>query len=174
MNESLYRFLAGHCAANYPERYLEIGTREGGSLVVVLENAPTLRRVVCADTWGGEWGGSGRGSHDHIDKLLSLRLYAGSVEYLDGDSKATIPTLRETFDLVLVDGDHSEEGGRADLENTWPLVAPGGCLVFHDITHPAHPHLARVWSEFVFRHAGSIHTHKTIEEPYGVAIAIRA
>lgn len=174
MNESLYRFLAGHCAANYPERYLEIGTREGGSLAVVLENAPTLRRVVCADTWGGEWGGSGRGSHDHIDKLLALRLYAGSAEYLDGDSKATIPTLRETFDLVLVDGDHSEEGGRADLENTWPLVAAGGCLVFHDITHPAHPYLARVWSEFVFRHAGSIRTHNTIEEPYGVAFAIRA
>ena len=78
------------------------------------------------------------------------------------------------FDLVLVDGDHSEEGGRADLENTWPLVTAGGCLAFHDITHPAHPYLERVFDEFVHRHAASINTAHKIKEPYGVAFAVRA
>lgn len=174
MNESLYRFLASHCASAEPQRYLEIGTREGGSLTVVLENSPSLRRVVCADTWGGDWGGSSRGSHEHIERLLQLRLYDGTVKFLDGDSKETIPTLRESFDLVLVDGDHSEEGGRADLENCWSLVTPGGCLAFHDITHPAHPYLLTVWQQFVERHAGEILTHYIVEEPYGVGVCYRS
>jgi predicted O-methyltransferase YrrM len=174
VNESLYRFLAGHCATHHPERYLEIGTRDGGSLTVVLENAATLRRIVCADTWGGEWGGSGRGSHEHIEKLLALHLYTGSVQFLDGDSKQTIPTLRESFDLVLVDGDHSEEGGRADLENVWPLVTAGGCVAFHDITHPSHPYLGDVFDQFVSLHAGEIQSHHQILEPYGVGVICRA
>jgi len=174
MNESLYRFLASHCVSARPERYLEIGTRDGGSLTVVLDNAPTLRRIVCADTWGGDWGGSARGSHAHIERMLQLRLYDGTVRFLDGDSKETIPTLRESFDLVLVDGDHSEEGGRADLANCWPLVTAGGCIAFHDITHPAHPYLLDVWNEFVARHAREIQSHHTIMEPYGVGYCIRS
>ena len=35
-------------------------------------------------------------------------------------------------DLVFVDGDHSEEGVRADWELWSPLVAPGGVMLFHD------------------------------------------
>jgi predicted O-methyltransferase YrrM len=170
MNESLYRFLASHCRERSPERYLEIGTRDGGSLTVVRENSSALRRIVCADTWGGQWGGSGRGSHDHIEQLLALRLYTGSVQFLDGDSMQTIPTLREQFDLVLVDGDHSAEGARADLENVWPLVAAGGCMAFHDITHPAHPYLAEVFDEFVLKHDAP---HHVILEPYGVGVAVK-
>lgn len=174
MNESLYRFLASHCAAAQPQRYLEIGTREGGSLTVVLDNAPSLRRIVCADTWGGEWGGTWRGGHEHIDRLLQLRLWDGEVRYLDGDSKQTIPFLRESFDLALVDGDHSEEGGRADLANVWPLIVSGGCIVFHDVYHPAHPYLLTVWQQFVERHAAEILSYHVIEEPYGVAVAYRS
>jgi len=170
MNESLYRFLASHCRDRSPERYLEIGTRDGGSLTVVLENASTLRRIVCADTWGGQWGGSGRGSHDHIEQLLALRLYTGSVQFLDGDSRQTIPTLSEQFDLVRVDGDHSADGARVDLENAWPLVAPGGCLAFHDVTHHAHLYLAEVFDEFVAKHDAP---HEIIFEPYGVGVAWR-
>jgi predicted O-methyltransferase YrrM len=170
VNDSLYRFLAEHCAAEHPQRYLEIGTRDGGSLEVVLQNSPSLVHVVCSDTWGGDWGGTARGSHDHIERLLQLHLYTGSVRFLDGDSRQTIPTLREEFDLVLVDGDHSEEGGAADLENVWPLVAPNGCLAFHDITHPKHLYLQRVFGGFVSRHASEIQASRKIMEPYGVGV----
>jgi len=173
MNESLYRFLASHCRERSPERYLEIGTRDGGSLTVVLENSPALRRIVCADTWGGQWGGSSRGSHDHIEQLLALRLYTGSVQFLDGDSMQTIPTLREQFDLVLVDGDHSAEGARADLQNTWPLIRPGGCVAFHDITHPAHPDLLDCFAAFVAKRGDDVMSWRHILEPYGVGVAVK-
>jgi len=174
-NASLYQYLAEHCQTHTVRHYLEIGTREGGSLRVVLENAgPDIESVWVADMWGSYWGGSGRGSHAHIDQLLDDFGFDGRRAFLDGNSRDTIPDLMpekaDTFDLVLVDGDHSAEGGLADLNNVWPLVKPGGCVVFHDITHPEHMYLADVFGEFVAKHHAP---HQMIFEPYGVGVAWR-
>jgi predicted O-methyltransferase YrrM len=79
-----------------------------------------------------------------------------------------MPEKADAFDLVLVDGDHSFEGGMADLVNVWPLVKPGGAVVFHDITHPAHLDLQRCFDEFV---ASKNAPHEIIAEPYGVGVA---
>ena len=172
-NNSLYTFLAQHCRSQQVRSYLEIGTKDGGSLMVVVRNSPSLERVVCADTWGGEWGGSSRGSHDHIGRLLADVSYLGEVRYLDGDSKQTIPTLCGKFDLILVDGDHSYEGGIADLRNVWPLCSPGGSVAFHDITHPAHPYLLTAFEEWVEESRAEIALWRSVLEPYGVAVAVR-
>jgi len=37
-----------------------------------------------------------------------------------------------SVDLVLIDGDHSLRGVRADIEHYLPLIRPGGCLAGHD------------------------------------------
>jgi len=171
-NASLYQWLAGHCRTHVVRSYLEIGTRDGGSLEVVLANSHHVSDIVCCDTWGSEYGGSGRGGHDHIDRLLALHNYDGRITFLDGDSKTTVPTLHDNlaacFDLILVDGDHSYAGGMADLRNTWPLVRPGGVLIFHDIRHPAHPDLAQCFADFV---DGNTPTHEIITDDYGLGIA---
>jgi hypothetical protein len=172
-NASLYAFLADHCRAGRVRSYLEIGTREGDSLRVVLEHSPELELIVCADTWGGDWGGSGRGSHEHIDAMLRQSLYIGDVQYLDGDSKQTVPTLTGQFDLILVDGDHSREGGMADLVNCWPLLKSGGCLAFHDITHPAHEYLLETFDAFVDERRQAIACWRNILQPYGVGVAVK-
>jgi len=39
------------------------------------------------------------------------------------------------IDLLWIDGDHSEAGVRADLDQWSPLVRPGGLLAAHDYTH---------------------------------------
>ena len=171
-NASLYRYLTYHCV-HYPVRhYLEIGTRDGDSLRVVLENTSGLQSVWVADMWGTDYGGSGRGNHQHIDQLLDDFNFDGRRAFLDGNSRDTIPALMpekaETFELVLVDGDHSFDGGMADLLNVWPLVKPGGAVVFHDITHPAHLDLQRCFDEFV---ASKNAPHEIIAEPYGVGVA---
>ncbi len=155
--------------------YLEIGCREGDSLREVVLHAPLLQRVVICDLWGSDYGGTGRGGHEHIDKLLDDLGYTGDRVFLDGDSRETVPTIRGTpglrrFDLVLVDGDHSDEGARADLENAWPLVAPGGTLLFHDIFHPSHRSLQRVcWSFFAC--VTDCESASENCEGYGVAVA---
>lgn len=152
--------------------YLEIGCREGDSLREVVLHATALKRVVVCDLWGSDFGGTGRGSHDHIDRLLDELSFTGERVFLDGDSCQMVPTIRGTFDLVLVDGDHSDEGAREDLQNAWPLVVSGGTLLFHDICHPAHPGLRRVWWEFVQSLPDCWGTNEFLEG-YGVGSALK-
>ena len=38
----------------------------------------------------------------------------------------------DLFDLLFIDGDHSEEGARGDWEAFSPHVVPGGVVIFHD------------------------------------------
>lgn len=143
--------------------YLEIGCREGDSLRRVVKANQSLERIVVCDTWGGVYGGTGRGSHQHIESLLASLGYAGSVRFLDGDSRVLIPTLSCKFDLILVDGDHSDEGAEADLNNVLPLLGAGGRILFHDICHPAHPGLRVVFDRFVAAAGGTVEVHEEAE-----------
>lgn len=42
------------------------------------------------------------------------------------------------FDFILIDGDHSEQGIKTDLELYWPLLRDGGVMIMHDVgqVHP--------------------------------------
>jgi len=48
-----------------------------------------------------------------------------------GDSK-TLPWDKE-IDVLLIDGDHSEKGVRADYERYEPFVREGGLILMHDV-----------------------------------------
>jgi|TARA_Y100000310_G_scaffold315428_1_gene365953 predicted O-methyltransferase YrrM len=37
------------------------------------------------------------------------------------------------IDVLLIDGDHSPEGVRADIKNYVPMVRPGGLVIFHNV-----------------------------------------
>jgi predicted O-methyltransferase YrrM len=124
-----------------PKSYLEIGVREGHSLEAVLSGNSVITRLVLCDTWGGHYGGTGRGNHNHIQEILDCREYDGEVKFLDGDSQYMIPTLNEKFDLILVDGDHSYDGAYTDLINAWIFLKEGGFIVFDDIVHNSHAYL---------------------------------
>lgn len=122
----------------------------GHSLEVVLRSCQPESIYLC-DSWGGESGGEQFGGHGHITALLERLKYRGAVSYLDGDSHELLPRLirrQLQFDLILVDGDHSLEGARRDLEDCWRLLADDGALVFDDLRHPSHPGLKEVFEEF--------------------------
>jgi predicted O-methyltransferase YrrM len=65
--------------------------------------------------------------------LTALGRYGleGRVRLIVGDSRSAEAPPRPC-DLVLIDGDHSYEGVRADWERWRNLVAPGGHVLFHD------------------------------------------
>jgi hypothetical protein len=157
--------------------YLEIGTREGDSLKAVLSHNP-IKNIVISDIWGGNYGGSSRGNHDHISDMLKSLNYNNDVKFLDGDSKKTIPTLSNEynnfFDLILVDGDHSYEGGMEDLENIFPLCKSGGIILFDDINHPAHPYLDKCFDDFTNKHKDLISDIAKSYDGYGVGTIVKA
>lgn len=153
-NFNLYPALRGLIQRYEPKSYLEIGVSDGSSLgcVVSADVNKNISRIALCDTWGGEYGGTNRGGHGHIDRNLRDAGYNGTVEFYDGNSQKTVPTIPGKFDLILVDGDHSEDGCRIDMENTWPLLNNGGIMVIDDICHPRHLYCADVVDKFVLNH----------------------
>ncbi|MEC9373784.1 MAG: class I SAM-dependent methyltransferase [Planctomycetota bacterium] len=58
------------------------------------------------------------------------------------------PKWGETpIDMLWIDGDHSEEGVRTDLEHWAPLVRVGGIVAGHDYTH--REGVKRAWDAYV-------------------------
>ncbi len=150
--------LIARLAPDVPRRYLEIGVNEGQSLHALIlavlaarDQIPPERRpralfdeLVLADTWGGQFGGTARGSHRHIEHLLEsfATPVAEQLIFLDGESRRVVPAYLRTrgptsaFDVVYVDGNHSYAGALADVQNVLPVV--GKMLLFDDIYHPVH------------------------------------
>ena len=94
-----------------------------------------------------------------------------------GDSHIVLPDYVRAhpdrfFDLITVDGDHSEAGARADLETVMPRLKVGGALIFDDISNTSHPELAGVWHDVVASRRG-YSTFTFSELGFGVGVAIR-
>lgn len=57
------------------------------------------------------------------------------------------------LDLVFIDGDHSFEGCRADLETWWPHVKNGGMILVHDADTESFPGVKLAIHEFCGKNA---------------------
>lgn len=107
-----------------------------------------------------------------------LRLgHRGKLELISGGSRDTVPWYLKPrpnlrFDLVTVDGDHSEEGASRDLRNVAPWIAAGGILVFDDLTNPNCP-LAGVWNRFREEFGSDFVFHQNLDDHQGTGIAVR-
>jgi hypothetical protein len=64
-----------------------------------------------------------------MESLQAARSFAGLADRLDN-------AFDGRFDFVFVDGDHTYNSVKADIEAWWPLVNNGGLLCGHDIDHP--------------------------------------
>jgi hypothetical protein len=124
--------------------YLEIGLRHGGTFVITVEYLSRfhpLERAVGVD----------------LGRSPTLGRYAASrpgVEVVQADSHSAVFGRRvrdgEPFDLVLIDGDHSEEGCRRDFET---VLDRARIIVFHDIVSEQVPGVAKVWQHVRRTHA---------------------
>jgi predicted O-methyltransferase YrrM len=158
-----------------PQRYLEIGVRRGRSLAMVASTCPSCDIVAC-DMFIQAYGGMENPGPALVRSELARVDFRGALEFVVGDSHKVLPAyFREHpdayFDIITVDGDHSEEGARADLAAVLPRLKVGGAVVFDDVAHFLHPELAGVWQEIATNRKFSAFTFT--ELGYGVGFAIR-
>lgn len=138
-----------------PRTVVEIGTHRGGTLFLFARVAAPDACLVTVDLWGGPFGGGY--ARERARLYRSFRRDRQRVELVRGDSHQTdtrdrIATLlrgRE-IDFLFIDGDHSYEGVKCDLELYGPLVSNDGVIAFHDIV-PGPPEatggVPRLWEE---------------------------
>lgn len=158
-----------------PRRYLEIGVRRGRSACIVARACPTVD-IAAFDMWIQNYAGIENPGSAFVASELKKHGHVGEIAFFDGNSHETVPAYFRRhpdakFDLITVDGDHSEEGALDDLCNVIPHLAPGGVLVFDDISHPLHPFLVDVWRTALQRFP-QLSGFEFTETGYGVAFAI--
>jgi hypothetical protein len=147
-----------------PLRYLEVGTRLGHSLALVCLIADKhLASADAIDIWIQGYGGERNEGPDAVySALLDLGIDIGKVSLIAGDSHEILPMMKVEglaelglerlglyYDLILVDGDHTEDGARRDLEDAFELLAPGGTIVFDDCESTEEGNLRLVWHQWL-------------------------
>jgi predicted O-methyltransferase YrrM len=119
-------------------RVVEIGVYEGSSAAVLCEVLDRDAELHLIDPFGHHgwalpagWGATEGASRRVVER--ARRRHGGPRVTWHVDYSAAVAQRWEgDVDLVFVDGDHSEEGVRADWEGWHGVVAPGGAVVFHD------------------------------------------
>jgi predicted O-methyltransferase YrrM len=159
-----------------PRRYLEVGVRRGRSACAVASLAPDCKMALF-DMWIENYAGMVNPGADFVRSELAAIGHRGEAVFVDGNSHETLKRYfrdnpDEVFDLVTIDGDHSEAGATEDIRDVLPHLAIGGALVFDDISHPAHPELARVWQQVIASEA-RFSTWMFDGVGYGVGFALR-
>lgn len=108
---------------------LEVGTYEGRAACHLLYAYPDIHIDVIdnfVDTYN-------EGFEARFDSNIAE--YEGRFTKIIGDSKTELPRLLaegKKYKFIYIDGDHSYEGVKPDLETCWELLEPGGLLFLDD------------------------------------------
>jgi len=129
-----------HPLRQKPVRILEIGSWEGRSALFFLSYLPRSR-IVCIDTFAGS-------VEHHLDPYFAelapkaefqfdsnLAALADRIEKIKGSSTRVLPELGiagRRFDLAYIDGSHMAADVYSDAILTWPMMEPGGIVIFDD------------------------------------------
>lgn len=106
--------------------YLEVGVHLGRSLWTAREVAKESVEV-----WG-------------VDLVDDPKIEG--THFIQGDS--TKAEFRKPIDVIFIDGDHSYEGCKADIENWYPCMKENGVMLFHDCDDTS-PGVVQAVKEFV-------------------------
>lgn len=92
--------------------YLEVGVDKGKSLYIARQVAKKSVKVYGVD-------------------LVANPKVNGTI-FMQRDSKTVPKGWRTKIDVLFIDGDHTYEGCKADIEAWEPFVRDGGVIYFHD------------------------------------------
>jgi predicted O-methyltransferase YrrM len=132
-----------------PLNVLEIGSWEGRSALFFLNYLP-LARLVCIDPF------TGNAIHrrdpalqEHLAQLQAIfdsnvAAFADRVEKIAAPSATALPRLAvdaRQFDLAYIDGCHLATDVYSDAAMLWPMIVPGGIVIFDDYELAIDPNL---------------------------------
>lgn len=132
--ESEFAALIETLRAEKVTRFLEIGSRFGGSLWRIAQALPVGSRIVSLDSGKG-MGGKKPGATRSLEACIAaLKLTGYDARLVVGDSQLA-PQIKKVkalapFDAIFIDADHEYRGVKRDWQN-YGNLAP--IVAFHDI-----------------------------------------
>jgi len=140
-----------------PKTYLEVGVRRGFSMAMVAARSPEAE-IYGLDLWVPIYADAPNPGPRFVQSEMRKIGYNKTVHLINGDSHRTLPaffrderastrdrlklrwnakTRPASFELILIDGDHTLLGAYQDLLDTMPHCTIGGAVVFDDISPDA-------------------------------------
>lgn len=159
-----------------PKSYLEIGVRRGRSVCALASVRPSAH-IAMFDMWVQNYAGMENPGPAHVNAELDKIGHTGKREFVDGNSHETLKRYFADhpdtyFDLITVDGDHSNLGAAEDIADVLPRLSIGGAVLFDDTGNPNVAGLGEVWRRMLVENPRfSAFTYS--EVGYGVGFAIR-
>ena len=113
-----------------PLNYLEIGVRRGRSMAVVASVCPTVN-CVGFDLWLENYAAMENPGPEFVKGVLETVGHTGQAQLVEGNSHEKLPAFFAEhpdtfFDIICVDGDHTEMGAYMDLLDVIPHLCRGG------------------------------------------------
>lgn len=154
---------------------VELGTFLGASAIPV---ARALARwggtLTCIDTWAGDRPTTTATTPWMLVACARNILAAGvgpQIRLVPATTRAAAAAWIHVIDYLYIDGDHSYEGCRADLEAWLPHVRLGGLVVGDDYDHPLFPGVRQAWDEMERRGTLALRRYQsTPPDPDGIRL----
>ena len=159
-----------------PASYLEIGVRRGRSVCALASVRPDAH-VAMFDMWVENYAGMENPGQDHVTSELDKVGHKGRREFVNGNSHETLKRYfadnpNAYFDMITVDGDHSNMGAAEDIADILPRLTVGGAVLFDDTSNPNVAGLCQVWRRMLVDNP-RFSTFTYTDVGYGVGFAIR-
>ena len=115
--------------------FVEIGSYLGASASIIalaIRKRGDQNRLYCIDSWNND--AMSEGYRDTYDEFLkNTAVYRDIIIPMRGKSDELNGRFSHKIDFLFIDGDHSYEGVKNDIENWFPKLNHNALVVFHDI-----------------------------------------
>jgi hypothetical protein len=115
---------------NRAVRWCEVGSHEGRSALCTLKFLLTHpgSHLTCID----DWIKFGPETSARFDANIAVAGESPRVTKIKEDWRTAIPKLTGPFDGIYIDAEHEAIAVKQQAELLWPLLAPGGFIIFDD------------------------------------------
>lgn len=172
--------LLQHYSSIAPERIMEIGTANGGTLFAHCKLAKDNALIISVDLPGGKFGGGYPDWKTPIYKLFSKTNQSINLIRASSHETSTVNNVKEILngkqlDYLFIDGDHTYNGVKKDFELYSPFVKTGGTIVFHDVAfhEGSSCEVDKYWNELKVNYK----YHEFIDNPnqgkFGIGVIIK-
>ena len=150
-----YKFLPGLIRERRYTCGIEIGVYSGGHARAILDAGVNL--LVGIDPYkmfeNNMLGLNDQADWDCLHDLTQARLHDKAYLHMRRTSDDSVQFLTLPFDFVFIDGLHTYEQAKKDLDNYSQLIRPGGVILCDDYNPKDFPGIVQAIDEFATNHA---------------------